>query len=122
MASHDPVVGSKKAMRPKKHQPKGSGDLFRSSEIAPLYSEIEAAIKGLNRLERSAGSGCGRPGIATRFVIGPMPSFRRIPRAVESSLRLFWPPSSLPPATAHRRNRLVGRQRDKASISNQVRA
>src|SRR5947199_3410922 len=77
IASHDSVVASEVAMRPKKHRTTGSGDLFRArldqiinmkhelvqlagkvdwdwidGEIAPLYSES------------------GRPGIATRFMIG----------------------------------------------------
>jgi transposase, IS5 family len=77
IASHDSVVASEVAMRPEKHRTTGSGDLFRArldqiinmkhelvqlagkvdwdwidGEIAPLYSEN------------------GRPGIATRFMIG----------------------------------------------------
>src|SRR5882724_11672076 len=74
---HDSVAASEGAMRPKKHETTGSGDLFRArldqiinmkhelvqlagkidwdwidGEIAPLYSEN------------------GRPGIETRFMIG----------------------------------------------------
>jgi IS5 family transposase len=77
IASRDSVVASEVAMRPKKHRATGSHDLFRArldqiinmkhelvllagkvdwdwidGEIAPLYSEN------------------GRPGIATRFMIG----------------------------------------------------
>jgi IS5 family transposase len=51
-------------MRPKNHEPTGSGDLFRArldGEIAPLYSDS------------------GRPGIATQF--GPTRIICAMPRA-----------------------------------------
>src|SRR5436309_8383093 len=74
---HDSVAASEGAMRPKKHETTGSGDLFRARldqiinmrhELVQLAGKIDwEFIDGEIAPLYSDG---GRPGIATQFVIG----------------------------------------------------
>src|SRR5205807_1843857 len=74
---HDSVAASEGAMRPKKHETTGSGDLFRArlDQIINMGHEL-VQLPGNVDWEFSDGeiaplySDGGRPGIATQFVIG----------------------------------------------------
>jgi transposase, IS5 family len=77
IASHDSVVASEVAIRPKKHRPTGSGDLFRArlDQIINMKHEL-VQLAGKIDWDWIDGeiapliSDNGRTSIATRFMIG----------------------------------------------------